>query len=150
MFIHPFLARVLPPQQLEFVLRHELAHGIHNHGMWNLLALAVGIGSSIALPGWYKLLSIAAGGLCYIALQRSCEKEADKIAIHSMKTAAGAISFFDYALEGNKALRSQDIKSNSWLTHLWSYIVYTSDGEYRFDICHPSLADRKKTAKAIS
>ncbi len=157
MLIDPFFVSRLGSQELEFTVRHEITHGTRSHSMWQLITLIVSLGATAVLPScytvlpnWYKVISLALVGITFVALRRSHEKEADKIAIQSMKTAAGAISLFDSAQENNKALRSLGLKSNSWLTRFWSYLTYTRDGESRFDILHPSIAERKKMAEIVS
>ncbi len=122
-----------PQEELEFLIAHELSHAAHNDGLkvwaYNLAIIIAEMATAYCLtPYAIPLIEIASAPLdwtfCYFA-----EKNADLSAIKVLRTAEGAISFFQRGQKGNLNKENRGDR-------------FSPEGDDRHDLFHPRLSER--------
>lgn len=154
---------------IKFIIKHELGHVANNHGEHYLrfyfksigVCLSFSIIATIILAfvlpvSVFSFLitvlvasNISSFALCkiggiFIALQH--EREADAFAIQNDRSAAdGGIYYFELVKSHFKALRERT--DLSLKERMLSKLYFSSDGDSRLDLYHPSESERIKTIK---
>lgn len=162
------LADEIDPHQREFLLAHELSHIKRNDVFWlsafsGFVGMVVTWASTFVAPSlerypsdhvFFKCLkyglfiwspSAFLGQLSslvtFIFYSRYVEEKADRLALSicSDEGKKGAIEFFDEIRSHHKKVRNE---GDSFFERCKLQILLTEDGDFRFDVVHPSLKKR--------
>jgi len=161
--IDPNLLKEMPFDMQEFVLAHELSH-IKNNDLIKV-NLYAGIVAAIvtavagilfpslnvrfskrgmALSGYTSPAAIIGsfvGLYAFVFFSKKYEEAADKMAfsVCSKEAQLEGINFFKICQEYHISNRKE---IDSLLAKIWNKMMYTSEGDFRLDILHPSLSKR--------
>lgn len=164
--IDPDVVREIPEEQLEFLMAHELSHIKANDAI--RLGVVSGIIGAITTLAMSRLFPSSAAhfspavmislmisspaaavgsvvSMIFFSFYSRCREEcADKLGVSICSDAAQKAA--PELFEKGRALQLEyrNNEGCSSLVKLWRRFLITEDGEFRFDLFHPSLKNRIK------
>lgn len=129
-------ALLLPKEELDFLIAHELSHAVHKDGLKTCFKsaciLATEVAASYFFTPWaIPLIEIASAPLCWWSC-RQAEQAADLRALQILETSEGAVAIMQRAIDSNlETARTRNMHDR-----------ISPEGNDRHRIFHPPLTQR--------